>query len=170
MGIHAEGTKNLRVGTIHDLFPSDFTGKSIKDMGLDDRYFLLIDYMITKLDNLDVYSFGILDNVKRTERDFIVADTKNSMNSLYRLLIELKKRYYKKTAAQSLDVEIEMLRCCYRRLHTRTYITTKTFDHVMDMINELGRLYGQWKILDDSRAKARIEKAESKKAKTSASV
>ena len=162
MGTHIEGTQNLKVGQVNDIFPVDYSGKSIAEMGIDDRYFLLIDHMINKLDNFDIFANELLLNIVKNEREFICRDVKTSIGNLYRSLIELKKRYYKKTHAQTMDVEIEMLRVCFRRFFSRKYISVKTYDHSMDMINELGRFLGHWKTLDETRNKKRAERLASK--------
>ena len=85
-------------------------------------------------------------NRERESADAIRA----SMLKMYRLAIELEKKYYKKTTLQELDIELEVLRHFIRMAQDKTYydITTapslsfKKYEYWSKLLDEIGRLIG----------------------------
>lgn len=93
-----------------------------------------------------LYGNQCLNQFPKSEKYALVAEIKRSMYALLRLIIEANKKYYKKTTAQQLDVELETLRT-YIRLSAdeqMRYLPIKKYEHWSKLLNEIGRMVGGW--------------------------
>jgi len=62
-----------------------------------------------KIGEMMKYGRPLTKNFSRKDRD-LADDMRASMLKMYHLAVELEKKYYRKTTAQELDVELEWLR------------------------------------------------------------
>ena len=62
-----------------------------------------------KIGEMMKYGRPLTKNFSRKDRD-LADDMRVSMLKMYHLAVELEKKYYRKTTAQELDVELEWLR------------------------------------------------------------
>ena len=66
-------------------------------------------YLKEKIGDMIKYGYPILKTFPR--RDMRLADEiRGTMLTMYRLAIEIEKKYYRKTTTQELDVELDVLR------------------------------------------------------------
>lgn len=107
-------------------------------MSLDDLTIL------TKLEELDVYSHGALINFPKYEKFVLCAEIRQTHSTIMKLTVRAAKRYHKKTTLQDLDIEIEYLRSQIRKAHTMKYINTRKYGIWIKHINEIGKMAGGW--------------------------
>jgi four helix bundle protein len=90
------------------------------------------------------YAYEPLKQVNKSERYAIVADIKNSMYALLKLIIRANKRYYKKTTLQDIDIEIEHLRYLVRLSKDLGYFPSKHYEIWSKKLDEMGKMTGGW--------------------------
>lgn len=73
-----------------------------------------------KIGEMMKYGRPLTKNFSRKDRD-LADDMRVSMLKMYHLAVELEKKYYRKTTAQELDVELEWLRNLVRMAATKTF-------------------------------------------------
>ena len=76
-----------------------------------------------KIGEMMKYGRPLTKNFSRKDRD-LADDMGVSMLKMYHLAVELEKKYYRKTTAQELDVELEWLRNLVRSLPRRCPCTS----------------------------------------------
>ena len=73
-----------------------------------------------------------------------------AMVKMYRLSIEIEKKYYKKTTLQELDIELDVLRHLIRLGMDKDYyegnaappLSFKKYEYWSGLLNEIGRIIG----------------------------
>jgi hypothetical protein len=100
--------------------------------------------ILTKLEELDVYSHGALINFPKYEKFVLCAEVRQTLTTIIKLTVRAAKRYYKKTTLQDLDIEIEYLRSLVRKSHKMKYINTRKYGIWIKHINEIGKMAGGW--------------------------
>ena len=100
--------------------------------------------ILTKLEELDVYSHGALINFPKYEKFVLCAEVRQTLTTIIKLTVRAAKRYYKKTTLQDLDIEIEYLRSLIRKAHKMKYINTRKYGIWIKHINEIGKMAGGW--------------------------
>ena len=78
----------------------------------------------TEIESMIKYGRPLTLNFSRKDRD-IAVEIRETMLRMYKLSIELEKKYYRKTTAQELDVELECLRHWVRMAAEKEYFGTK---------------------------------------------
>lgn len=63
----------------------------------------------TKLEEMQVYTHKALMQFPKREKFLLCAEIKDSLAEAMHLVIRMKKRYYKKTTLQDIDVEIDYI-------------------------------------------------------------
>lgn len=103
----------------------------------------------TKIEDLMAYTKQAIANFPRNERQ-TAAEIRRIMLLTYELAITIEKRYYKKTTAQELDVNIDILRHLVRTARENKYysqnshppLSPKQYEIISKMLNEIGKMVG----------------------------
>ena len=109
---------------------------------------------------LNVY----LNHFPKYEKYALCQSIRNAMYGVYGLIIESQKRYHKKTALSSLDIQHEQLRMFVNLAHSLGYFGFKDgkgnvgesaaehrFLAISRLVDELGRMIGGWIVSDRQR-------------------
>lgn len=93
-----------------------------------------------------LYGNECLKQFPKSEKYAMAAEIKQSMYRLLRLVIEANKKYHKKTTAQQIDVELDILRTFIRLASDRNlkYLPFKKYENWAKMLSEIGRMLGGW--------------------------
>ena len=99
-----------------------------------------------KVEDMILYGNQALLNFPRSERYAMAADIKQSMYTLYRLIIAANKKYFKKTTLQDADVELAVLRGFIRLAANKElrYLPLNKYENWAKMLDEIGRMLGGW--------------------------
>jgi len=106
-------------------------------------------YLKTKIEEMMKYGRPVTKGFSR--RDRADADElRETMKRMYHLAVELEKKYYRKTTAQELDVELEWLRHLVRMCADKDYagakyapaLTVHQYETWSRYIAEIGNLVG----------------------------
>ncbi|GAC42344.1 diversity-generating retroelement protein Avd [Paenibacillus popilliae] len=90
------------------------------------------------------YGYICLRQYPKSEKHTLVAETKQCMMGLIRLMITANRRYYKKTAIQDLDVELDTLRYYTRLARDLGFLPFNKYENWAKMLSEIGRMIGGW--------------------------
>ena len=105
-----------------------------------------------KLRQLAAYERAVLLQFPRTERHSICQDIRMTTRNIQRLISRCKKRYYKKTTLEDIDVELDLLRELVSESYESRYINIHKYEVWSRKINEIGKMVGGWiKTLKSSR-------------------
>ncbi len=74
----------------------------------------------TKVEDMIKYGKPIVDKFPGRERE-LASEIRQSMMTLYRLIVKVEKKYYKKTTLQEFDEELEVLRHLIRMAADKDY-------------------------------------------------
>lgn len=77
-----------------------------------------------EIEGMIKYGRPLTLNFSRKDKDLAI-ELRETMLRMYKLSIELEKKYYRKTTAQELDVELECLRHWVRMASEKEYFGTK---------------------------------------------
>lgn len=120
------------------------SGKANQPQERRDDYVSLV--IQQKVEDMILYGNKALLNFPRSERYAMAADIKQSMYTLYRLIITANKKYYKKTTLQDADVELAALRGFIRLAANKElkYLPMNKYENWAKMLDEIGRMLGGW--------------------------
>lgn len=97
------------------------------------------------------YGYTCLRQFPKSEKFTMVADIKNSMYTLLKLLIRASKKYYKKNTLQDADIELQYLKTMIRlasELKTHPngapFLSIRQYEIWAKQLDEIGRMLGQW--------------------------
>lgn len=102
-----------------------------------------------KIADMIAYGKPAVDNFPRREKQ-TADEIRASMLKMYRLAIEIEKKYCKKTTLQELDIELDVLRHFIRLAQDRKYygqniappLSFKRYENWSKLLNEIGRIIG----------------------------
>lgn len=77
-----------------------------------------------EIEGMIKYGRPLTLNFSRKDKDLAI-EMRETMLRMYKLSIELEKKYYRKTTAQELDIELESLRHLVRMASEKEYFGTK---------------------------------------------
>jgi len=97
-----------------------------------------------KLRQLAAYERAALLQFPRTERHSICQDIRMTTRNIQRLISRCKKRYYKKTTLEDIDVELDLLRELIAESYESKYINVHKYEVWSRKINEIGKMTGGW--------------------------
>ena len=102
--------------------------------------------ILQKVYDMVLYGNQCLKQFPKSEKYVLAAEIKQSMYRLLRLTIEANKKYHKKTTAQQIDVELDVLRTFVRLAADKEmkYLPFKKYENWAKMLNEIGRMLGGW--------------------------
>ena len=95
-----------------------------------------------KLRQLAAYERAVLLQFPRTERHSICQDIRMTTRNIQRLISRCKKRYYKKTTLEDIDVELDLLRELIAESYESRYINVHKYEVWLRKINEIGKMVG----------------------------
>lgn len=90
------------------------------------------------------YGHIALRQFPKYERHVLGAEIRQSMWSLLRLVIQVHKRYFKKTSLQDLDAELDVLRSQIRMAKQLGHIDFKKYEFWSKLNDEIGKMIGGW--------------------------
>lgn len=90
------------------------------------------------------YGYVALKQFPRSEKHTFVAEIKETMMTILRLIVSTNKKYYKKTTMRELDTELEMLRTYIRLAKDLEFLPFKKYEIWSKKVNEIGKLIGGW--------------------------
>ena len=96
----------------------------------------------TKFYDVMVYSHKALLQFPKAEKYQLVANIKESEKECMHHIIDLEKKYTKKTTLQRIDTELEYLRCLIRIAYDCGYINVKRRHVWISQVDEVGRILG----------------------------
>lgn len=97
-----------------------------------------------KLRQLAAYERAVLLQFPRSERHSICQDIRMTTRNIQRLISRCKKRYYKKTTLEDIDVELDLLRELIAESYESKYINVHKYEVWSRKINEIGKMTGGW--------------------------
>lgn len=97
-----------------------------------------------KITDMMLYAYGALKQFPKSEKYGLVIDIKRSMDILLERCIEARKRYYKKTTLQDMDVENAKLQVYIRLSYQLGYLPMKKYEVWSAKLVEIGKMLGQW--------------------------
>ncbi len=104
-----------------------------------------------KIGEMIQYGRPLTKRFPRKDRD-LSDDIKEAMSNMYHLAVELEKKYYRKTTAQELDVELEWLRHLIRMAASKEMagekfsppLSVHQYEVWSKYNEEIGRLLGKY--------------------------
>ena len=97
-----------------------------------------------KIYDMMLYAYPITAQFPKSEKFTLVADIKKQMDILMERCIEAKKRYFKKSTLQDMDVANEKLMVYVRLSCDLHYISVHTYGVWSDKLVEIGKMIGGW--------------------------
>lgn len=90
------------------------------------------------------FAYMALRDIPRDYRYTLGADIRNSGQRLIQLIIRGKKRYYKKTTLEDMDIELDTLRALVDIAADNGVISRGEYGVWAEKLDEIGRLIGGW--------------------------
>lgn len=87
-------------------------------------------------EDLADYTHNLIMKFPRVERYVLCKRIEDSISDMLHLIIELKKKYYKKTAVRDLDIEMDFFRHLIRMCLRQEYISLHQFEVWSRILNE----------------------------------
>ncbi len=100
--------------------------------------------ILQKIMDMMEYGYAALAQYPKSEKFALVTDIKHSMDIMLERTIEAKKKYYKKTTLQELDVEIMKLRAYLRLSFRLGFLPMKKYEIWSGQAVEIGKMLGGW--------------------------
>lgn len=97
-----------------------------------------------KIYDMMKYAYPIMNQFPKSEKFTLVADIKRNMDILMERCIEAKKKYFKKSTLQDMDVANEKLMVYIRLACDLRYISVHTYGVWSDKLVEIGKMIGGW--------------------------
>lgn len=105
----------------------------MEEMKIDQKIFDMMDY-----------AYPALAQFPKSEKFGLATDMKKSMDVILTRVIEAKKKYYKKTTLQELDVEVAKLKVYIRLAYRQGFLPEKKYTIWLEYLVEIGRMVGGW--------------------------
>lgn len=116
------------------------------------KEFLLLQKILDMME----YGYVCLRQFPKSEKYALATDIKRCMDEMVSLAIRARKRYYKMTTLQDLDVEIMKLRVYIRLAFRLRFLPMEKYENWSAMVVEIGKMLGGWiKTVNDQAAKQR---------------
>ena len=97
-----------------------------------------------KIYDMMKYAYPVTAQFPKSEKFTLVADIKKQMDILLERCIEAKKKYFKKSTLQEMDVANEKLMVYIRLSCDLHYISLHTYGVWADKLVEIGKMIGGW--------------------------
>lgn len=100
--------------------------------------------LLTRLEELDQYSHGVLQQFPKHEKYVLAMQVRQTLSELIHQTIRCAKRFHKKTSLQDMDIEVEYLRSLVRKSYALGYINIHRYEIWSSHVNEIGKIVGGW--------------------------
>ena len=90
------------------------------------------------------YGYTAMRQYPKSEKFALAADIKRCMDQVLEKPIEAKKKYFKKTTLQDMDVELEKVRKYVRLSYHLGFLPMQKYDTWSEKIDEVGKILGAW--------------------------
>lgn len=90
------------------------------------------------------YAYQALAQFPKSEKYALCADIKRCMDQILELIIAAKKKYFKKSTLQDLDIEVDKLRKYIRLSNELKFLAPHKYDVWSEKVDEIGRMVGGW--------------------------
>lgn len=100
--------------------------------------------ILQKIFDMMEYAYPVLAQFPKSEKFALVTDIKRCMDTLLERCIEAKKKYFKKTTLQDMDVELLKIRAYLRLSHQLGFLPHKKYEAWSEMLVEIGKMLGGW--------------------------
>jgi len=90
------------------------------------------------------YGYICLRQYPKSERHTLAAETKKAMFNLLESIVMANKKYYKKNAIQTADVNLQVLRYYIRLAKDLQFLPIKKYENWAKMTTEIGKMIGGW--------------------------
>jgi len=97
-----------------------------------------------KLYEMIEYGYTCLRRFPKSERHTLGAEVKECMFTMLRLVIRAKRKYFKKTTLQDLDIENQTLLTMIRLAKDLAFLPFKQYGRWAGMVVEIGKMIGGW--------------------------
>ncbi|CAK7059406.1 MAG: hypothetical protein EUB_03420 [Eubacterium sp.] len=98
----------------------------------------------TKIEDMAKYAFLLIVQFPKPDKFSIGEDIRDCIGRMLRLCISAKKKYFKKTTLQDLDVENATLQSYIRVAHEMGIIPHKKYEYISGLLVEIGAMIGAW--------------------------
>ena len=103
------------------------------------------DYLLLqKVFDMINYAYPALQQYPKSEKFSLVQDIKLEMNEMLRLTIAARKKYFKKTTLQDLDIHIATLKAFVRLSFDLKFLPMRKYEIWSGKIVEIGKMVGGW--------------------------
>lgn len=103
------------------------------------------DLMIEqKIHDMALYAYPVLAQYPKSEKFAMVTDIKHVIDEMFRLTSSAKKKYFKKTTLQDLDVCIDTMQKYIRLSFELKFISPKKYEAWSKEMKEIGKMLGGW--------------------------
>jgi four helix bundle protein len=89
------------------------------------------------------YLFPIVERFPRHERYALCTTIKNHCYSIVQNIIDVHRAKSKYTGFYKIDGQLEFLRWLLRHSHERKYLSHRSFETSVKMVDEIGRILGR---------------------------
>lgn len=97
-----------------------------------------------KVENMIVYGYSALRQFPKSEKHTLAAEIRQCMYRLLRQVIITNRRYFKKTTAQEIDAELDLLRSLVRVALDLGFLPFRKYQAWAEYLHEIGRMVGGW--------------------------
>ena len=97
-----------------------------------------------RVERMIVYGYSALRQFPKSEKHTLAADIRQCMYRLLRLIIITNRRYHKKTTAQDIDAELDLLRSLVRASKDLGFLPYPQYKNWAEHLYEIGRMIGGW--------------------------
>lgn len=98
----------------------------------------------TKIEDMAGYAYILIAQFPKVDKFTLGEDIRNCIGQMIRLCIAAKKKYFKKTTLQDLDIENATLQSYIRVAYNKKIIANRQYEHISEMLIEIGKMIGAW--------------------------
>ncbi|MBQ9409290.1 MAG: diversity-generating retroelement protein Avd [Clostridia bacterium] len=100
--------------------------------------------ILQKIFDMMDYAYPAIAQFPKSEKFGLALDIKRTMDKMLALSIEARKKYYKKTTLQELDIAIAVLKAYIRLSFNLGFLPVKKYGIWSDKVVEIGKMLGGW--------------------------
>lgn len=97
-----------------------------------------------KVERMIVYGYSAMRQFPKSEKHTLAAEIRQCMYRLLRQVIVTNRRYFKKTTAQEIDAELDLLRSLVRVALDLGFLPFRKYHTWAEHLHEIGRMVGGW--------------------------
>lgn len=97
-----------------------------------------------RIERMIVFGYSALRQFPKSEKHTLAAEIRQSMYRLLRQVIVTNRRYHKKTTAQEIDAELDLLRSLVRVSLDLGFLPMRRYQTWAEHLYEIGCMVGGW--------------------------